>query len=1096
MDLNLAGSKKKHRENKKYSIITLDLFKPTKNSYPEFDYEQICKQYLNEDESSGEDERFHDREAEMLCKRLEEKYGGKRDKKGRRIRLGTPDDFMDKSAGYDLSDPFIDDSEAYDEHVPSTMDTMKGGFYVNKGKLEFRPKYPLDSDSEDEQATVKKRTTEKRRRVLSDDEEEAASTSKPCTSKSNGEGFKKGDVSGSESTIETSSESLRLSAAGAPPSSSKGEGIANRRLLAQQLIKRRRLIGQPPSSKIASSASPTVKAAMGVKKKLKPQVKKTTVEGSADELAVFLKDMAGGEEIPLDNLEEGMDVLVKEVSRESPKASRSPSVTSVTDSEAVNEKELPDEEKKDERAREASAPSSTPVSPTKRPIGRPPVSATYSLSKPMPAMSDKLSCMIETFKQKTREYGAPTKKIRIPPSLVDLCIRIEEQCSAEGFNHHQKTRVFDMLSNWVSVQRNSLYIRMKAFKDRRAIQQQLMTPENGVAAAHAGTASVVALCSSSSEGPDDLETKSSFISVSGQPTPATQNVIKEMESVLTEGAVESGELLKAAKTSANGTTVTTAESSSTPKTAQRLAQDVTPKAAGEVSANSALREVTQAAEGVKPNNTPVSASSSAAGSLTKIRTGHSATGALASAQKTPMSNAKGESSASLTKQGSSLKTPLSSSAKSSPPQNPLASLAAANPQMLQLLSAMLQQQSQGTNDPQQQQQNLAAGLAALQMNAAMMAANQQTEAIAQYQLALNNLAKLSVVAPQQQQQVKVQKKLVSSSAKGGVVKQKKALLSTPLSAPSVTRLMPSTMAERMASLSVINSAKAEKAVSRNESAKQRQAAVPPATASSSCSASVVNMPPKQSPMSHYDLFGSNAAPFCGVNAAPYKKVQIPSIMQKAIGVAISYSDNEYEIEKKRAERDGLPLPQKRFRWIERVRSSLKQLVTVLFFNLEMQCPNAEDVYSTVVQYLHGNVLPYFKGRISFEELMAETVRLVPDRTQLRTCPRMASLIKTKTTDIKQSEPSSANTPHAASSLSADSQKAPSEHSKASSESKPVPQLKPASQSKMQAQDGVRSQLEGDVNPQPLAQDNSEPKLANSANNIDESQACNVSNLIH
>lgn len=41
------------------------------------------------------------------------------------------------------------------------MDTMKGGFYVNKGTLEFRPKYPLDSDSEGEQAVAKKRTAEK-----------------------------------------------------------------------------------------------------------------------------------------------------------------------------------------------------------------------------------------------------------------------------------------------------------------------------------------------------------------------------------------------------------------------------------------------------------------------------------------------------------------------------------------------------------------------------------------------------------------------------------------------------------------------------------------------------------------------------------------------------------------------------------------------------------------------------------------------------------------------------------------------------------------------------------------------------------------------
>ncbi|VDO66742.1 unnamed protein product, partial [Onchocerca flexuosa] len=75
MDLNLGGSKKKqHHVRKKYSIITLDLFKPTKKSYPEFDYEKICKEYLKEDESSGEDERFHDREAEELVKRLEQKY--------------------------------------------------------------------------------------------------------------------------------------------------------------------------------------------------------------------------------------------------------------------------------------------------------------------------------------------------------------------------------------------------------------------------------------------------------------------------------------------------------------------------------------------------------------------------------------------------------------------------------------------------------------------------------------------------------------------------------------------------------------------------------------------------------------------------------------------------------------------------------------------------------------------------------------------------------------------------------------------------------------------------------------------------------------
>lgn len=44
-----------------------------------------------------------------------------------------------------------------------------------------------------------------------------------------------------------------------------------------------------------------------------------TGDGSTEELAGFLKDMTGGEEIALDNFDEGIDVLVEEVARESPK---------------------------------------------------------------------------------------------------------------------------------------------------------------------------------------------------------------------------------------------------------------------------------------------------------------------------------------------------------------------------------------------------------------------------------------------------------------------------------------------------------------------------------------------------------------------------------------------------------------------------------------------------------------------------------------------------------------------------------------------------------------------------------------------------------
>ncbi|CAN9505995.1 unnamed protein product [Ophioblennius macclurei] len=84
------------------------------------------------------------REVEELAKKFENKYGGA-SKKKKKDRL---QDLIDIGYGYDETDPFIDNSEAYDELVPASLTTKHGGFYINTGTLQFR----AASDSEGENA--------------------------------------------------------------------------------------------------------------------------------------------------------------------------------------------------------------------------------------------------------------------------------------------------------------------------------------------------------------------------------------------------------------------------------------------------------------------------------------------------------------------------------------------------------------------------------------------------------------------------------------------------------------------------------------------------------------------------------------------------------------------------------------------------------------------------------------------------------------------------------------------------------------------------------------------------------------------------------
>uniref|UniRef100_A0A8C6XC45 Ubinuclein 1 n=9 Tax=Naja TaxID=8638 RepID=A0A8C6XC45_NAJNA len=147
--------------------IALSLFEPDSKRCPEFFYPELLKMTRGKAKSSSAGEKkkdfadpFNDEEkekhkAEALTRKFEEKYGGKKRRKDRF------QDLIDMGQGYDESDSFIDNSEAYDELVPASLTTKYGGFYINSGTLQFRQA----SESEDDFIKEKKKKSPKKRKL-------------------------------------------------------------------------------------------------------------------------------------------------------------------------------------------------------------------------------------------------------------------------------------------------------------------------------------------------------------------------------------------------------------------------------------------------------------------------------------------------------------------------------------------------------------------------------------------------------------------------------------------------------------------------------------------------------------------------------------------------------------------------------------------------------------------------------------------------------------------------------------------------------------------------------------------------------------------
>ncbi|XP_077130366.1 ubinuclein-1 isoform X2 [Ranitomeya variabilis] len=143
--------------------IALTLFEPDQKKCPEFFYPELLRNLRRNEKKHPEktlkkqldpftDEDAQRKEVEALSKKFEERYGKQ---KRRRDRA---QDLIDMGYGYDESDSFIDNSEAYDELVPASLNTKHGGFYINTGTLQFRQA----SESEDESTREKKKKAPKK----------------------------------------------------------------------------------------------------------------------------------------------------------------------------------------------------------------------------------------------------------------------------------------------------------------------------------------------------------------------------------------------------------------------------------------------------------------------------------------------------------------------------------------------------------------------------------------------------------------------------------------------------------------------------------------------------------------------------------------------------------------------------------------------------------------------------------------------------------------------------------------------------------------------------------------------------------------------
>ncbi|KAH8332503.1 hypothetical protein KR074_004288 [Drosophila pseudoananassae] len=163
--------------------LKLELFETDADKYPEFNYSKLLylekkkakklKQVTSVPNGAPSDP-FADNDDDVarIVKELEAKYGNAY-ATGR--GKSKKDDYRDIGMGYDESDSFIDNTEAYDEMIPEEAETLMGGFYLNCGALEFKnltkKSYTTRTDA------IIKMPERSRKRLVSSSSESSSSSS-------------------------------------------------------------------------------------------------------------------------------------------------------------------------------------------------------------------------------------------------------------------------------------------------------------------------------------------------------------------------------------------------------------------------------------------------------------------------------------------------------------------------------------------------------------------------------------------------------------------------------------------------------------------------------------------------------------------------------------------------------------------------------------------------------------------------------------------------------------------------------------------------------------------------------------------------------